>query len=480
MMSSAETNPGAQSVPSPVANAANTAVTFAPGGQLMEPRRAYIGGTYTPSTWSLSAAGEEKGESPPSDPLDRGWRAWSVVLGAFFCQLCAFGWLNSMGIFQDYYHANQLRGMSESKIAWILSIQSFLLFSSGLVVGKLCDNYGPRRLILTGGILHIGGLIGTSFADKYWSLMLAHGVCTSIGSGFLFYPAVSSVNSWFDKRRSLAFGIVMSGASAGGIIFPALLTSLLPKLGFANTMRVGCIVSLTSVTIALCTVRLRGQPQKSKVTLSEYVAPFKDRKFVLLALGASCGYCSMFLPANFLPVQADVHGIDPRLSGFLLVALNAGSWPGRILPAYLADKLGRFNMAMVACGLTVTFILSIWLPGMIAAPHQPAVYYVFSVLFGFSSGATVALLPSLLGAITPESAGIGLRQGVMFSLVALVCLAGGPAGGAIMEVGGSVGLQVFNAAIAFLALVFFGAARWELGTRDEIGNRKPFSFRDRK
>jgi hypothetical protein len=42
-----------------------------------------------------------------------------------------------MGIFQDHYQANQLKGMSESKIAWILSIQSCLLFLSGLVVGKV-------------------------------------------------------------------------------------------------------------------------------------------------------------------------------------------------------------------------------------------------------------------------------------------------------------------------------------------------------
>jgi hypothetical protein len=43
-----------------------------------------------------------------------------------------------MGFFQDYYYNHQLAGMSESKIAWILSIQPFLLFSSGLVVGKVC------------------------------------------------------------------------------------------------------------------------------------------------------------------------------------------------------------------------------------------------------------------------------------------------------------------------------------------------------
>ena len=32
----------------------------------------------------------------------------------------------------------------------------------------------------------------------------------------IFYPAMSSVTSWFFKRRAFAFGVVASGSSLGG------------------------------------------------------------------------------------------------------------------------------------------------------------------------------------------------------------------------------------------------------------------------
>jgi len=309
--------------------------------------------------------------------------------------------------------------------------------------------------------------------------MLTHGVCTSLGSGCVFYPAVSAVNMWFQRRRSVALGTVMSGACAGGIIFPLLLTFLVPRIGFTLTMIAGASISSLVLVFAYFAICTRSKPRPTRISLSEYAEPFADPRFVLLALGAACGYCCMFLAANFLPVMADSHGIDDAVVGLLLVALNAGSWPGRILPTYLADKLGRFNMAMVACALTTVLVLCVWLVGVQLAPSSSAVYLAFSTLFGFSSGATVALLPSLLGVITPGSAGIGLRQGVMFSIVAVVCLAGGPLGGTVLDAGGPVALQVLDAGLALLAMIFFSLARWLIGTRDADGGRKPFSLLDK-
>jgi MFS family permease len=41
-----------------------------------------------------------------------------------------------------------------------------------------------------------------------------------VGIGLLFLPAVGAVSHHFQKRRALATGIVVSGSSVGGIIFP--------------------------------------------------------------------------------------------------------------------------------------------------------------------------------------------------------------------------------------------------------------------
>jgi len=75
---------------------------------------------------------EEKGlsaETPPFAPPnsadfpDGGLKAWSVVVGAWCCLFCSFGWVNCIGIFQTYYQNNQLSAYPPSTVAWITSVE---------------------------------------------------------------------------------------------------------------------------------------------------------------------------------------------------------------------------------------------------------------------------------------------------------------------------------------------------------------------
>ena len=73
----------------------------------------------------------EKAEKPPPnafmDPKsfpDGGAKAWLTVAGASACLFVSFGWVNCVGIFQDYYQMNQLKNYSPSNIAWIPALQS--------------------------------------------------------------------------------------------------------------------------------------------------------------------------------------------------------------------------------------------------------------------------------------------------------------------------------------------------------------------
>jgi hypothetical protein len=43
----------------------------------------------------------------------------------------------AIGIFQEYYQNNQLHSYSASSISWILSLEPFVLFAAGLVIGRV-------------------------------------------------------------------------------------------------------------------------------------------------------------------------------------------------------------------------------------------------------------------------------------------------------------------------------------------------------
>jgi hypothetical protein len=64
-----------------------------------------------------------RASSSVSDPPDGGFKAWSVVLGAWCCLFASFGWVNCIGIFQNHYQNNELREYTPSTVAWITSVE---------------------------------------------------------------------------------------------------------------------------------------------------------------------------------------------------------------------------------------------------------------------------------------------------------------------------------------------------------------------
>ncbi len=156
----------------------------------------------------------------PADFPDGGLEAWTVALGGWCCLFCSFGWINCVGIFQDYYQTHQLKSYSPSTVAWIPSLEIFMMFLGGTFLGKMFDNYGPRYLLLGGTFFHVFGLMMVSLSTQYYQFLLAQGICSAVGASAIFFAANNSVATWFFRRRALAFGIVTSGSSLGGVILP--------------------------------------------------------------------------------------------------------------------------------------------------------------------------------------------------------------------------------------------------------------------
>lgn len=78
----------------------------------------------------------EKAVKPPPNPWmdpksfpDGGAQAWLTIAGSSACLFVSFGWINCVGIFQEYYETHQLKAYTPSEIAWIPALQSRSLWS---------------------------------------------------------------------------------------------------------------------------------------------------------------------------------------------------------------------------------------------------------------------------------------------------------------------------------------------------------------
>ena len=123
------------------------------------------------------------------------------------------------GVYQTYY-ASSLTTASPSAISWIGSIQAFLLFLVGTLVGPIYDAGHVRSLLIMGSFLSVFGLCMASLSHAYWQLLLTQGVLAGTGFGCLFLPGVTIVSQYFSTRKAFATGIASLGSSIGTFFTP--------------------------------------------------------------------------------------------------------------------------------------------------------------------------------------------------------------------------------------------------------------------
>ena len=118
---------------------------------------------------------------------------------------------------------------------------------------------------MLGSFLHVFGLMMASLSTQYYQILLSQGVCSAIGVSLIFQPANSVIPSWFDKKRGVAYGIVTSGSSFGGIVFPIMLQRLIATVGFAWAMRAAAFLIFGLLLVANLTIRSRLPPAPQKM-----------------------------------------------------------------------------------------------------------------------------------------------------------------------------------------------------------------------
>ena len=62
---------------------------------------------------------------------------------------------------------------------------------------------------------------------------------------------------WFDKKRGVAYGILSTGSSLGGVIFHIMINRLIRNVGYGWAMRISAFLILALLAIAIVTVKTR-------------------------------------------------------------------------------------------------------------------------------------------------------------------------------------------------------------------------------
>lgn len=113
---------------------------------------------------------------------DGGWRAWSVVLGAWCALISTFGIANTVGVFEEWLASHQLHEHPKSTVSWIFSLFMFFLYVAGVQVGMLVFSARFTRIasLIYADILRLKGPIFDAYGTKYLLVPGSLGIVVSL------------------------------------------------------------------------------------------------------------------------------------------------------------------------------------------------------------------------------------------------------------------------------------------------------------
>ncbi|KAH9824546.1 Major Facilitator Superfamily, partial [Teratosphaeria destructans] len=382
-----------------------------------------------------------------------GFVAWLQVACGFCMFFNSWGLINAFGVWQSYYSSTLIPDQSNSNISWIGSIQAFLLCCCTIFAGPMYDRGHARVMVWTGSLMVVFGLMMVSLCDKYWQLMLAQGICMGIGSGGLFITSVAIIPSYFTTKRAFAMGITASGSSIGGVIFPIVFHNLQPQVGFGWATRIIGFIALATLILPCACIRMLSRPPPRKKIID--FSGFREMPFCLFSAAAFVGFIGLYIPFFYISeFGLEQDRLGQTLSFYMLPILSAGSTAGRIIPGFVADRVGPINVLAV-CTVIAGMLGFVW-----NAVGNLGGIVIWALLYGAFSGAFVSLQPSTVVSITDDMGVVGGRLGMNTFCAALGILIGNPLAGVIVGDGSWIGLQCFCGGTLLLSAVLIIATRW--------------------
>jgi len=294
----------------------------------------------------------------------------------------------------------------------------FVLLETWLVPfeGWLVDTFGPRLLVMLGGVLAGYGWYGSGKAETLTTLYLSYAIA-GLGAGIVYGTAIGSALKWFPDHRGLAAGLTAAGFGAGAAFTVAPIANLIASAGYQTAfIRWGIIQGAVVIIAALFLKapppgwlpRTWRQKGSEEVKARQSPVDFKPGEmaatphfwlmYLMMAMVATGG---LMATAQLAPMAKDfnVDKIPVQLLGLSMAALTFALSADRLVNGlcrpfwgWVSDHIGREKTMTVAFGLEAIAIFA-----LLKFAHNPKLFVIFSAFTFFGWGEIYSLFPALCG-----------------------------------------------------------------------------------
>jgi MFS transporter, OFA family, oxalate/formate antiporter len=332
-------------------------------------------------------------------------KPWTQLVIGIICMVMVanlqYGWTLFVGPIGDKYHW--------TKAAIQVTFTIFVLFETWLVPaeGYLVDRFGPRMMILAGGVLcgisWALNSVASSLGMFYFSAAIG-----GIGAGAVYGTCIGNAVKWFPGRRGLAAGLTAAGFGMGSALTIIPIANMIKNSGYEQTfLTFGLFQGIVVVIVGLAILA----PPASLAHTAARIAPGATRyqatpvemlktpifwvmylMFIFMAAGG------LMATAQLAPIAKDFHvdKIPVSLFGITLPALTFALSLDRILNGltrpffgWVSDQIGREPTMFIAFLIEGLGIIALANFGA-----DPTAFVLLSGLVFFAWGEIYSLFPS--------------------------------------------------------------------------------------
>ncbi len=316
-----------------------------------------------------------------------------TIIIAFFTLAINYGTRGSFGLFLKPLEVEF--ETSRAVISSILSITMLTYSALAFFTGYLIDRFGPKVVLLTGGILAATSFMVSSAATSLLQITLSFGIIFGAATCFLSQiTAVSLLVKLPSGGNTLALGLVGSGPAIGSLFLSPLIATLIVSIDWRSAMRVigwsFLIFLLLPFFLSQKHKRAEGTLVQKEGRMSLKRAIFRDRNLALLFLSFLLMCVAIYGVLSQEAAYATDQGMSLTeaawalglISGIGIIASPGLGWVSDQVRS--KKKLGALILVMAVVGIFFIFIAR---SGLVLA--------LGSIIVGTAYSSYVPILPSI-------------------------------------------------------------------------------------
>ncbi|MDO4623675.1 MAG: MFS transporter, partial [Eubacteriales bacterium] len=269
-------------------------------------------------------------------------RRWLILLVCCLANLC-LGSVYAWSVFASPMAASltELRGfeITPGDLAIVYTVANSVGPITMISGGWFNDKFGPKVVLLVGGLMFSAGMILSGFATSVGFLILTYGIIGGLGIGMAYGCNISSCVKFFPDKRGLIGGVTTAVYGFSSVILPPIVEKIVANSSVATAFK--SIGIAFAVVMILCSLVVEKCPEgfapdgwtppvQTKTDTANYDWKYmlKSPVFYIMLLLLMCGaFCGMMIISQAKAVASGMIGMESAsaaLAVSVLALFNAG------------------------------------------------------------------------------------------------------------------------------------------------------------